>query len=114
MAFYHSMQSGHTAVESALKRTLTALGERVPTGAEWHRQLLKLATRPLGPRGRPILEADLAAALGDTLGFRHFASHAYDAPFLAHRAQPAVEAGRLVAEQIEAALAAFMQHVEGK
>lgn len=111
MAFYHAMQSAHTALESALKRALVAVGKRLPTGAEWHKELLKRATRPLGPRGYPILDTDLAAAVGATLGFRHFASHAYDAPFLDHKARPAVEAGRRIADQIETALAAFAQRM---
>lgn len=111
MAFYHAMQSGHTALESALKRALVAVGEHLPTGAEWHKELLTRATQPLGPRGHPILGADLAAAVGETLGFRHFASHAYDAPFLDYKARPAVEAGRCIADQIEAALAAFAQKI---
>jgi predicted nucleotidyltransferase len=110
MAFYHAMQSGHTAVESALKRALVAVGERLPIGAEWHKDLLKRAAQPLGQRSQPILDAELATAVGETLGFRHFASHAYDAPFLDYKARPAVEAGGRIADQIETALAAFAEH----
>lgn len=111
MAFYHAMQSAHTALESALKRSLAALGERPPTGAHWHKELVQLASQPVGPRGHPILDSELAAAAVETLGFRHFASHAYDAPFLDHKARPAVEAGRLIADRIEAELAAFASDI---
>lgn len=113
MAFYHSMQSAHTSLESALKRALVAMGEQLPTGAEWHKGLVRLATQPLGPGGRPILDAELAAAVSETLGFRHFVSHAYDAPFKPGRARPAVEAGRILADRIEAEFAAFVERSTG-
>jgi len=109
MAFYHAMQSAHTALESALKRTLAALGERLPSGAEWHKALLRRATEPLGPGARPILDPELAAAVAETLGFRHFASHSFDTPFLDYKARPAVEAGRVIAERFESELAAFVE-----
>ena len=103
------MQTAHTAVESALKRALAALGERLPSGAEWHKALLKRASEPLGPGGQPILDPELAAAVAETLGFRHFASHSFDAPFIDYKAQRALEAGRLIAERIESELAAFIE-----
>jgi len=109
MAFYHSMQSAHTSLESALKRALVAMGQRLPTGGEWHKQLLRMPTQPLGQGGEPILDDELAAAVTETLGFRHFASHAYDASFEPDKARPAVEAGRIIAERIERALAAFAE-----
>jgi hypothetical protein len=37
MAFYHAMQSAHTALENALKRAFVAQGEPSPRGEEWHR-----------------------------------------------------------------------------
>ena len=101
MAFYHAMQSGHTALESALKRVLAALGERPPAGSEWHKALIREAARPLGPGG-PVLSPELVAAADETRKFRHFASHSYDEPFDPEEARPAVEAARLLAARLEA------------
>jgi predicted nucleotidyltransferase len=111
MAFYHSMQSAQTALESALKRTVVALGHEPPTGAHWHKALLDMAAKQIAPGGRSLLTPELTEAAKKTLGFRHFASHAYDAPFDPDMARPAVEAGRLIADRIEAALAAFRQDI---
>lgn len=105
MAFYHAMQSGHTALESALKRVLVALGEQPPSGSEWHKELIRQSTQISGPGGRPVLGPELAAAADKARGFRHFASHAYDKPFKPDEARPAVEAGRMIADRIEAELA---------
>lgn len=108
MAFYHAMQSGHTALESALKRALAALGQRLPSGSEWHKALIREAARPLGPGG-PVLSPELAAAADETREFRHFASHSYDAPFDPQKARPAVDAGRILADRIEGELAALAE-----
>lgn len=111
MAFYHAMQSAQTALESALKRSVVALGHEPPSGAHWHKALLDMAAKQIAPGGRRLLAPELAEAAKETLGFRHFASHAYDRPFIPDKARPAVEAGRLIADRIEAALAAFRQDV---
>jgi hypothetical protein len=66
----------------------------------------------MGPWQRPLLSAELAAAAQETREFRHFAVHAYDVPFDPNKARPAVEAGRLIANRIEAELAAFTADIE--
>jgi predicted nucleotidyltransferase len=111
MAFYHAMQSAHTGLENALKRALAAHGEVAPSGADWHRALIEQAARPAGARMRPLLAEDVAAAAQRTREFRHFAAHAYDIPFSPEKARPAVEAGRLIADRIEAELSTFKPRV---
>ena len=106
MAFYPAMQSGHTALESALKRVLAVVGERPPAGSEWHKELIQQAARPLGRAGA-VLSPGLVAAADKTRSFRHFASHAYDEPFDADEARPAVEAGRMIADRLEGELQGF-------
>jgi hypothetical protein len=68
MAFYHAMQSGHTALESALKRVLAVLGERPPAGSEWHKELIQQAARP---RAGACAHPELVAAADETRSFRH-------------------------------------------
>lgn len=114
MALYHAMQSAHTALESALRRSLIALGQQPPSGADWHKQLLVIAASQCSPNGCRLLGPESAAAASETLGFRHFVSHAYDAPFVDHRALPAVLAGRFLADRIEAEISAFVEDINVK
>ena len=111
MAFYHAMQSAHTALESALKRMLMAVGRTPPSGPEWHKNLIGETARLLASGG-PVLSKELVRAADETRRFRHFASHAYDEPFKADEARPAVEAARIVADRIESELAAFAERLK--
>ena len=110
MAFYHAMQTGHTALESALKRVLAVLGARPPAGSEWHQELIQQAARPQRRRG-PVLSPELVAAADETRSFRHFASHAYDQPFDRDTARPALEAAQLIADRLEGELQDFKDRI---
>jgi hypothetical protein len=69
MAFFHAMQSGHTALEEALLRVLQIIGEDEPTGQSWHAELISRCTEEAN--GRPsILSRELASAAQQTRGFR--------------------------------------------
>jgi hypothetical protein len=46
MAFMHSMQAGHTSLETALIRILALVDEPRPTGEFWHTDLIRRAGVP--------------------------------------------------------------------
>jgi hypothetical protein len=76
-----SLHGYYGAAESALLRICRTVDDDVPSGAEWHKDLLLTASRPLGEiRGAVISEAS-RATLTILLGFRHFFRHAYAADF---------------------------------
>ena len=79
MAFLHAMQSGYTSFEAGTKRLLTMLDEPLPTGAEWHEDLVRrIAVPVLGSRPALLDDRALHLAVSGLLGFRHVAAHVDD------------------------------------
>ncbi len=110
MGFMHAMQSGHTSLESAVVRIMGLLCEDVPSGAEWHADLVRRARQPL--RGRPaILTPPLALAMDETRRFRHVAMRSYGT-FEVTRASPAVTAAAALAAGLGRVVAEFRAVVD--
>ncbi len=67
----------YTGLETALERVARAIDQRVPTGENWHRNLLSQCTAEI-PGVRPaVLPRGLHVDLVEMLEFRHFFRHAY-------------------------------------
>ncbi|WP_375457664.1 nucleotidyltransferase family protein [uncultured Enterovirga sp.] len=112
MTLLHYMQSGHTALESALVRVLEILDEAPPAGSHWHARLITRCATPIpGSRGA-ILPSNLAADAQDTRAFRHLAMHVYDLTFQPEKATRAIEAGLRLAEAFPARIEAFAREVD--
>jgi hypothetical protein len=110
MAFMHSMQAGHTSLETALIRILALVDEPRPTGEFWHTDLIRRAGSPAP--GRPeILPPALAQAADRTRRFRHVAVRTYDA-FDTDEAVTAVTAAAVVARELAEAIARFRQAID--
>ena len=67
-ALLHSFYNG---IEKLLKDILKAQKILVPEGANWHRDLVKVAVE------RQVIKESTAQALSSYLAFRHFFVHAY-------------------------------------
>ncbi len=110
MALMHAMQSGHTPLESALVRILDLLGEEVPSGKDWHADLIRRVSRATA--GRPaILPPDLARAVGETRRFRHVAMRGYGT-FEVELSRPSVLAAGIVVRGIGPAVASFRAAID--
>jgi ribonuclease HepT-like protein len=110
MAFMHAMQSGHTSLEAALVRILDICGEALPTGANWHADLIRRAANPV--LNRPaILSATVAQAADLTRRFRNIAVHAYDS-FDYTQAREAVESAALLVSLLSSEIARFRQAID--
>jgi len=70
------LHSFYNSLENIFLSIAKGLDEQVPTGDQWHRDLLIHMTREMGDRGSVISTA-LAKKLADYLGFRHFYRHSY-------------------------------------
>lgn len=110
MALMHAMQSGHTSMETALVRILDLLGEDVPTGREWHADLLRRMSHALTDRPA-ILPPSLAGAANETRRFRHVAMRTYGS-FDPGLAQPAIIAATLIAQGLTCAISAFRRQID--
>jgi len=111
MAFMHAMQSGHTSLEAALSRILDLLGEEMPSGRDWHADLIRRAARPLPDRPE-ILPPVVAEAASETRRFRHVAMRSSYGMFDPALAQPAVAAARLLASSLADAVISFRKRVD--
>jgi hypothetical protein len=106
MAFMHAMQSGHTSVETGLRRLLSVLGEPMPSGGDWHADLISRLGRPIDGGRSAVFSEDLTLALQETRRFRHVAMHSYDT-FKLPLAVLAAQAGQKVARELRPALERF-------
>ena len=106
MAFMHSMQSGHTSLESGLVRLLEMLGEETPAGKKWRADLIKRAARGLPGRRPAILGSETAAASDGTRRFRNVATRNYN-NFRPEQAASAVLAADIIVARLAGEIAAF-------
>jgi len=72
-AMLHSFYNG---IENILKRTTLELGDSMPGGESWHKELLDGMTQPTGNR-KPVLSPGLRGRLKEYMEFRHAFRHAY-------------------------------------
>ncbi len=67
----------YTGLERIFMHIASSLDQTVPSGADWHRELLKQMTVEI-PGLRPaVLNADLARQIDELLRFRHGVRHVY-------------------------------------
>jgi len=70
------LHSFYNGVENIFLSVAKGLDKDVPTGFEWHGELLVRMTQARPSRGQ-VISAELAQKLTDYLGFRHFYRHSY-------------------------------------
>jgi hypothetical protein len=75
-----ALDRAYTAMESILDRVARTLEGGAPTGADWHRSLLRNASLDIEGVRPAILSAESEPALDELRRFRHFVRHAYAAP----------------------------------
>jgi hypothetical protein len=78
LALAFQIERFYTAVEAVTTRILRTLDGDVPSGPEWHRDLLRAASVAIEGLRPAVLPAEALPFLRDLLGFRHFARHGYD------------------------------------
>jgi len=103
-ALLHSIYNG---IENILKQVVRDLGERVPEGASWHRDLLSLCEE------RRILNGSTAQALAPFMAFRHFFSHGYAMDLEPERMEALVEHAAEVVSFVHDDVFAFLSRRSG-
>ncbi len=98
MAFMHAMQSGQNSVEAAIMRIFGLYDEAVPTGPNWHADLIRMAGEATSFRPA-IVPPQTALLLHETRRFRNVAVHSYE-DFDIAKAGPAVAAARALSASL--------------
>ena len=75
-AFAAILHSFYNGIENIFKRVTLELGDAMPGGESWHKDLLDSMTRPPGDRNS-VLSPELARRLKEYMEFRHVFRHAY-------------------------------------
>ena len=70
------LHSFYNGVENIFLRISKEIGESVPAGERWHRDLLTRMTNPVSGRAA-VISTNLPQELAEYLGFRHFYRHSY-------------------------------------
>lgn len=91
----------YQGAEKAFQRIVRTTGESMPSGSEWHRELLDQMGRE-APHMRPaVIRAETRTLLDPFKNFRHLYRHSYGFEFDWHRMKPLLEdAGDVVAALI--------------
>ena len=67
----------YTGVEGLFRHLVVRLGEGLPRGEQWPRELLAQVAEPHEGKRPAIIDEPLRALLEEYLAFRHFFRHAY-------------------------------------
>jgi hypothetical protein len=70
------LHSFYNGLENVFLSIAKGIDQEVPTGLQWHRDLLLQMTQGTVNRG-PVISTELAQKMADYLGFRHFYRHSY-------------------------------------
>lgn len=103
----------YTGVERIFRRVAEELNGGVPSGSEWHRQLLKDMELDL-PAVRPrVVSSELAHRLDEYLGFRHLFRNVYGFTLKAERLQPLEDELQTLYADLASELRGFVTWLSG-
>ena len=111
MALMHSMQCGHTSLESGLVKILRLLGESFVKEGHWHHNLIVQCSADTADRG-VILDEELAKHAQMTRGFRNIATRRYHRQFDPDLARLSVRAGAILSNRLPACLETFKLRID--
>ena len=110
-AFMHAVQSGHTSLETGLKRILKIIEEPVPHDVgNWHEALVDQAFADVDGRGT-ILPPEIFADVDETRRARNLAFRGYGR-FVKGRAETTAEAAGRLAKTLPDALERFIRRID--
>lgn len=98
----------YSAFESAFERIAKALDGDLPSGVDWHRQLLQRMALDIDDVRPAVLSPSAVVALDEYRRFRDVVRHAYQSPLQEDRLQRLVEQLPTVLQATDAAVGSFM------
>lgn len=102
----------YTGLERIFQHIADAVDNSIPSGRDWHRDLLNQMSMPI-VRVRPqVLSPQTTTLLREYLGFRHVVRNVYAFHFNAARVEQLVDGLSKLFPQIEAELQEFIEFLE--
>lgn len=102
-----NLHDSYAGLERIFHHIAATVDRSVPSGHEWHRELLRQMTVTL-PKIRPqVLSVETSKAIDEFLRFRHVVRNIYTFEFDAERVEGLVQRMRPAFEQVETELLAF-------
>jgi len=102
----------YAGLERIFRQIAAAVDQSIPSGPEWHRELLRQMNVAL-PQIRPqVVSPRAIKALDEYLRFRHVVQNSYTFEFDSERIEQLVRRLRPTFEQIQAELLAFADFLE--
>jgi len=108
-AMLHSFYNG---IENIFKRTTLELGDRLPSGEFWHKELLDGMTKAT-PHRASVLSPELRGRLKEYMEFRHVFRHAYIFNFRWDRMKTLVLGCEETLHRLEKELTEFLRKGSG-
>jgi hypothetical protein len=105
------LHSFYNGLENIFLRIAKEIDQLVPSGKQWHRDLLNQMTNLTSQR-EPVFSIDTVNRLADYLAFRHFYRHSYSFFLEWSELQELVDPLAEVWEQTKAELGSFLDDLE--
>jgi hypothetical protein len=105
------LQSFYQGVESVFQTVAKRTDQHMPTGADWHRQLVNQMAKSSATRS-PLISANTVERLEPYLGFRHLARHTYPFSLEWNRMCQLVQELASVSERFCSDVRKFIEHAE--
>ncbi|MBN1886739.1 MAG: hypothetical protein JW850_02070 [Thermoflexales bacterium] len=103
----------YAGLERVLRYVASQVDQNVPTGVEWHRELLRQMNAEISRVRPPVLSAESVCALDEYLRFRHVVRNVYTFNFDPERIERLVKQLRPCFERIQADLLVFAEFMDG-
>ena len=103
----------YAGLERIFRQVAATIDQSVPTGPEWHRELLRQMSIAL-PQMRPqVISEETISTIDEYLRFRHVVQNVYSFEFEPERIEHLVQRLRPSFEQVQAELLAFADFLDG-
>ena len=103
----------YAGLERIFRQVAATIDQSVPTGPEWHRELLRQMSIAL-PQMRPqVISEETIRTIDEYLRFRHVVQNVYSFEFEPERIEHLVQRLRPSFEQVQAELLAFADFLDG-
>lgn len=106
----HDFYSG---LERLFEQIATGVDQSVPSGPDWHRDLLRQMTLPIPGLRPPVIDAETAVDVDEYLRFRHVVRHRYAFQLDPERVENLADQLRPTYQNVSATLIALADFLEG-